>query len=72
MVRITSRPGRIYGQRTNLMGLLWGGAGAYTEGAGGLIFGMLIGLHIWGGGLYTGGRINGILRYSRKIFSKNY
>ena len=47
---------------TNLMGLYFGGGGIYR----GLIFGMLIGLHIWGGGAHIrggGGRINGILPY---------
>ena len=38
------RPGHIYGQRANLMGLYSGGEGGYVGG--GFIFGMLIGLHI--------------------------
>ena len=35
------QPACIYEQRTNLIGL-------YLSGGGGGIFGMLIGLHIWG------------------------
>ena len=56
---------------TNLMGLYLRGC-IYGEGEG-LIFGMLIGLHIWGlyirGGLIyrgAGARVNGILRYIHK------
>ena len=52
------QPACIYGQRTNLIGL-------YLSGGGGGIFGMLIGLHIWGayirGSVLTG--FYGILKH---------
>ena len=42
------------------MGLYWYIRGVYIQegkGVEGLIFGMLIGLHIWGGGLFSGGSL---------------
>ena len=55
----------VYVSKLYPSGLIFGGR---IYGGGGLIFGILIGFHISGGGVYSGGliywgRINGILRY---------
>ena len=52
------------------MGLYWYIRGVYIQegkGVEGLIFGMLIGLHIWGGGSYIPGRVNGILHMKNSM-----
>ena len=58
------------------MGLYWYIRGVYIQegkGVEGLIFGMLIGLHIWGGGAifrrgsYIPGRVNGILHMKNSM-----
>ena len=55
---------------TNLMGLYFGGGGIYR----GLIFGMLIGLHIWGGGRIfagEGGVLTGFYRIINNARSRS-
>ena len=49
---------------------LFSGLG-YIHGGRGVIFGMFIGLHIWGGSYSGGGRINKILRHivNLKLFA---